>query len=33
LLANLTALTADTTAKLHFGDMIARQYLDGRSPF
>lgn len=33
LLANLTALIDDTSAKLHFGDMIARQYLDGRGPF
>ena len=33
LLANLTALIDDTTAKLHFGDMIARQYLDGLGPF
>ena len=33
LLANLTALIDDTTAKLHFGDMIARQYLDDLGPF
>jgi hypothetical protein len=33
LLANLTALIEDATAKLHFGEMIARQYLDGRGPF
>ena len=33
LLANLTALIEDTTAKLRFGEMIARQYLDGRGPF
>jgi PadR family transcriptional regulator, regulatory protein AphA len=33
LLANLTALIEDTTAKLRFGDMIARQYLDGLGPF
>jgi PadR family transcriptional regulator, regulatory protein AphA len=33
LLANLAALIDDTTAKLHFGEMIARQYLDGRGPF
>jgi PadR family transcriptional regulator, regulatory protein AphA len=33
LLANLTALIDDATAKLHFGDMIARHYLDGRGPF
>jgi PadR family transcriptional regulator, regulatory protein AphA len=33
LLANLTALIDDTTAKLHFGEMIARQYLDGLGPF
>lgn len=33
LLANLTALIEDTTAKLHFGETIARQYLDGRGPF
>ena len=32
LLANLTALIEDTTAKLRFGEMIARQYLDGRGP-
>jgi len=29
LLANLAALIDDATAKLRFGDMIARQYLDG----
>ena len=33
LLANLSALIDDTTAKLRFGEMIARQYLDGRGPF
>jgi PadR family transcriptional regulator, regulatory protein AphA len=33
LLANLTALIEDTTAKLRFGEMIARQHLDGRGPF
>jgi PadR family transcriptional regulator, regulatory protein AphA len=33
LLANLATLIEDTTAKLHFGEMIARQYLDGRGPF
>ena len=33
LLANLAALIDDTTAKLHFGDMIAATYLDGRGPF
>jgi PadR family transcriptional regulator AphA len=33
LLANLTALIDDTTAKLTYGDMIARQYLDGLGPF
>jgi PadR family transcriptional regulator, regulatory protein AphA len=33
LLANLTALIDDTTAKLHFGEMIARQYLGGLGPF
>jgi PadR family transcriptional regulator AphA len=33
LLANLTALIEDTTAKLRFGEMIARQYLDGRGAF
>jgi PadR family transcriptional regulator, regulatory protein AphA len=33
LLANLTALIDDTTAKLRYGDMIARQYLDGLGPF
>src|SRR5215472_10171551 len=33
LLANLSALIDDTTAKLRFGDMIARQYLDGLGPF
>jgi len=30
LLANLTSLIDDATAKLRFGDMIARQYLDGQ---
>jgi PadR family transcriptional regulator, regulatory protein AphA len=33
LLANLAALIEDTTAKLHFGEMIARSYLEGRGPF
>ena len=33
LLANLTALIDDTTAKLRFGEMIAHQYLDGLGPF
>ena len=33
LLANLTALIDDATAKLRFGEMIARQYLDGEGPF
>ncbi len=33
LLANLAALIDDTTAKLHFGEMIAATYLDGRGPF
>ena len=33
LLANLTALIDDTTAKLHFGEMIAASYLQGRGPF
>jgi PadR family transcriptional regulator, regulatory protein AphA len=33
LLANLAALIDDTTAKLRFGEMIARQYLDGHGPF
>jgi PadR family transcriptional regulator, regulatory protein AphA len=33
LLANLDALIDDTTAKLQFGEMIARNYLDGRGPF
>jgi PadR family transcriptional regulator, regulatory protein AphA len=33
LLANLAALIDDETAKLHFGEMIARQYLDGLGPF
>jgi PadR family transcriptional regulator AphA len=33
LLANLTALIDDTTAKLHFGEMIAQHYLDGLGPF
>jgi PadR family transcriptional regulator, regulatory protein AphA len=33
LLANLSALIDDTTAKLRFGEMIARQYLDGLGPF
>ena len=33
LVANLTALIDDVTAKLHFGDMIAASYLEGRGPF
>ncbi len=33
LLANLAALIDDTTAKLHFGQMIAQSYLQGRGPF
>ena len=33
LLANLDALIDDTTAKLHFGEMIASSYLQGRGPF
>src|ERR1700758_2815339 len=33
LLANLTALIDDTTAKLRFGEMIATSYLEGRGPF
>jgi DNA-binding PadR family transcriptional regulator len=33
LLANLTALIDDATAKLHFGEMIASAYLEGRGPF
>jgi PadR family transcriptional regulator, regulatory protein AphA len=33
LLANLDALIDDTTAKLRFGEMIARQYVAGRGPF
>jgi PadR family transcriptional regulator, regulatory protein AphA len=33
LLANLTALIDDATAKLHFGEMIATSYLEGRGPF
>jgi PadR family transcriptional regulator AphA len=33
LLANLTALIEDATAKLHFGEMIAESYLQGRGPF
>ncbi len=33
LLANLAALIEDTTAKLHFGEMIAGSYLEGRGPF
>ena len=33
LLANLAALIEDTTAKLHFGQMIADTYLEGRGPF
>ena len=33
LLANLAALIDDTSAKLHFGEMIADAYLQGRGPF
>jgi PadR family transcriptional regulator, regulatory protein AphA len=33
LLANLDALIDDTTAKLRFGEMIARSYTEGRGPF
>jgi PadR family transcriptional regulator, regulatory protein AphA len=33
LLANLAALIDDTAAKLHFGQMIAGAYLQGRGPF
>ena len=33
LLANLAALIEDSTAKLHFGQMIADAYLEGRGPF
>jgi PadR family transcriptional regulator, regulatory protein AphA len=33
LLANLATLIDDETAKLRFGEMIARQYLDGLGPF
>jgi PadR family transcriptional regulator, regulatory protein AphA len=33
LLANLTALIDDATAKLAFGEMIAASYLAGRGPF
>jgi PadR family transcriptional regulator, regulatory protein AphA len=33
LLANLAALVDDATAKLHFGEMIATSYLEGRGPF
>jgi PadR family transcriptional regulator AphA len=33
LLANLAALIDDATAKLHFGEMIAQSYLQGRGPF
>jgi len=33
LLANLTALIDDTSAKLQFGQMIATSYLEGRGPF
>ena len=33
MLANLSALIDDTTAKLRFGDMIAQQYLNGLGPF
>jgi PadR family transcriptional regulator, regulatory protein AphA len=32
LLANLTALIDDATAKLHFGEMIAEAYRQGRGP-
>jgi hypothetical protein len=33
LLVNLAALIDDVTAKLHFGEMIATSYLEGRGPF
>jgi DNA-binding PadR family transcriptional regulator len=33
LLANLTVLIEETTAKLRFGEMIASSYLDGEGPF
>ena len=33
LLANLTALIDDATAKLAFGEMIATSYLEGHGPF
>ena len=33
LLANLAGLIEDATAKLHFGEMIAQSYLQGRGPF
>jgi PadR family transcriptional regulator, regulatory protein AphA len=33
LLANLAALIDDTAVKLHFGQMIAGAYLQGRGPF
>jgi len=33
LLTNLNALVEDTSAKLRFGELIARQYLDGQGPF
>ena len=33
LLTNLTALIDDSAAKLRFGEMIARSYLDGLGPF
>ena len=33
LLANLTSLIDEATAKLHFGEMIADAYLEGRGPF
>ncbi len=33
LLANLTALIDETTAKLRFGEMIAASYLAGQGPF
>jgi PadR family transcriptional regulator, regulatory protein AphA len=33
LLANLAGLIEDATVKLHFGEMIADSYLQGRGPF
>jgi PadR family transcriptional regulator, regulatory protein AphA len=33
LLANLDAIIDETSAKLQFGDLIARSYLEGRGPF